>query len=203
MLDSLSLTTAASGPWSTVLTSFFLVGLAEMGDKSQIVCMALAARHRHWPVWFGAATAFIGLNLLAVTLGAGLALWIPETLLGVLVTALFLGFGLHTLFSAPDDDCTEEDVSARPDHGVFLAALIFIFLAELGDKTQLAVAGMASALAPAWVWLGATLALLGTTALGVWAGSRLLRRLPKGWLHRVSGGLFLLFGLLAAASLLG
>jgi putative Ca2+/H+ antiporter (TMEM165/GDT1 family) len=73
-----------------------------------------------------------------------------------------------------------------------------IFVAEFGDKTQIAVAGLAGSLAPLPVWLGATTALVTVSALGVWAGRTILQRLPLVWLHRASGGIFLLFAVLAA-----
>ena len=71
-------------------------------------------------------------------------------------------------------------------------------MAEFGDKTQLAVAGLAGSL-PAWsVWWGASAALVTVSAIGVWAGRTLLRRLPLLWLHRSAGALFLAFAAFAA-----
>jgi putative Ca2+/H+ antiporter (TMEM165/GDT1 family) len=80
---------------------------------------------------------------------------------------------------------------------VFWSAFVLIFFAELGDKTQLAVAGLASTQASVPVWIGATLALAGTSALGVWAGRTLLQRVSLTWVQRVSGALFLLLGAVA------
>lgn len=181
---------------SVFVSSFTLIALAEIGDKSQLVCMTLAARHRHWPVLLGAASAFLILNALAVIFGAAVAAWIPETLMAGIVAVLFASFGLHILFSGDGDE--SEDVKAMPGHGVFLTALLMILVAEFGDKTQIAVAGLASSLEPLAVWVGASVALIMISALGVWAGRTLLQRLPLHWLHRVSGGLFLLFASLAA-----
>ena len=90
------------------------------------------------------------------------------------------------------------DVRERSGRSVFVSAFALIFLAELGDKTQLAVAGLASTQAVLPVWVGGTLALAFTSALGVWAGQTLLRRLPVHVLHRVSGILFLALAALAA-----
>ena len=83
-------------------------------------------------------------------------------------------------------------------HSIFLTTLLLIFVAEFGDKTQIAVAGLASTLSPVPVWLGATAALLFISVLGVWAGRTILQRLPLQWLHRLSGGIFILFALIAA-----
>ena len=63
-----------------MLSAFTLIALAEVGDKSQLVCMTLAARHHHWPVILGATTAFLVLNALAVLFGAGVAAWIRAQL---------------------------------------------------------------------------------------------------------------------------
>ena len=181
---------------SISLSTFTLIALAEIGDKSQLVCMTLASRHRHWPVILGATTAFLALNALAVLFGAGVAAWIPERVTAGLVAVLFGAFGIHALYK--QDDSESEDVVERSGHGIFLTTLLLILVAEFGDKTQIAVAGLAGSMAPLPVWLGATAALVMVSALGVWAGRTVLQRLPLYWLHRISGGVFLLFAVLAA-----
>lgn len=182
--------------FSTALSSFTLISLAEIGDKSQLVCMTLAARHRHWPVLLGAATAFLILNALAVLFGAGVAAWVPERVMAGIVAVLFALFGIHALRTPDEED--SEDVIEKPGHGIFFTTLLLILVAEFGDKTQIAVAGLASSLDAIPVWIGASAALITISALGVWAGRTVLQRLPLHWLHRVSGGVFLLFALLAA-----
>ena len=181
---------------SVSLSAFALIALAEIGDKSQLVCMTLAARHRHWPVLLGATAAFLILNALAVVFGAGVAAWVPERVMAGIVAVLFGGFGVHALLNHDDDEAGE--VVEKPGHGIFFTTLLLILVAEFGDKTQIAVAGLAGSLAPLPVWIGATVALIAVSALGVWAGRTVLQRLPLHWLHRVSGGVFLLFALLAA-----
>lgn len=178
------------------ISAFSLIALAEIGDKSQLVCMTLAARHRHWPVLLGAILAFMLLNLLAVLFGAGISAWIPERMMAGLVALLFGGFGLHALVSSGDGDC--EEVEMRPGRSIFLTTLLLILVAEFGDKTQLAVAGLAGSLDPLAVWIGATAALVLVSALGVWAGRTLLQRVPSHWLQRAGGVLFLLFAAAAA-----
>ena len=178
------------------MSTFALISLAEIGDKSQLVCMTLAARHRHWPVLLGATAAFFILNALAVLFGAGVAAWVPERLMAGIVAVLFALFGIHALRSPEDEE--SEDVSEKPGHGIFFTTLLLILVAEFGDKTQIAVAGLAGSLAAIPVWVGASMALVTISALGVWAGRTVLQRLPLHWLHRVSGGVFILFALLAA-----
>lgn len=176
--------------------AFLLVFVAEFGDKSQLVCMTLAARHRPWPVLLGAVTAFAVLNLLAVLFGTVVAAWIPEFWLALIVAGLFGFFGVQSLLF-DDAEEAEDDIAARSSHSLFITALLMIFVAEFGDKTQLAVAGLASTYHGVPVWLGSTLALLATTALGVIAGQRLLKRLPLGLIHKFSGVLFLLLASVA------
>ncbi len=181
---------------STTTSSFGLISLAEIGDKSQLVCMALATRHRPWPVLWGASLAFVLLNALAVLFGAGIANWVPEQVMAGIVAMLFAAFGLHALRAPVDDSGT--DPEERGGRQLWLTTFLLIVVAEFGDKTQLAVAGLASTLPSLPVWLGATTALIAVSALGVWAGRTVLQRLPVRLLHQLSGGLFLLFALLAA-----
>lgn len=181
---------------SVFLSTFTLIALAEIGDKSQLVCMTLAVRHRHWPVILGAVVAFILLNTLAVLFGAGVAAWVPERVTAGLVAVLFAAFGIHALLNRDEGEAVE--VVEHPAHGIFFATLLLIFVAEFGDKTQIAVAGLAGSMAPLPVWLGATVALVLVSILGVWLGRTVLQRIPLKWLHRLSGGIFILFALLAA-----
>jgi putative Ca2+/H+ antiporter (TMEM165/GDT1 family) len=181
-------------------STFSLIGLAEIGDKSQLVCMALAARYRHWPVLIGAVAALALLNLAAVLFGAAAARWLPEQLVVVLVGLLFLLFGIHALRNSAAEDEEAETVE-KGSHGIFLSTFLLITLAEFGDKTQIAVAALASTANLYAVWIGATLALAVTSALGVWAGRTILQRMPIKLLHRLSGGLFILLALAAWTSL--
>jgi putative Ca2+/H+ antiporter (TMEM165/GDT1 family) len=149
----------ALGALTAVFTTFGLIFLAEIGDKSQLVCMTLAARHRHFPVLLGAIAAFIILNTLAVVFGAGLAQWVPEKVLAGAVALLFGAFGIKSLLTKEEKE-EEGEVEEKPGHGIFVTTFLMILLAEMGDKTQIAIAGLASTLPAAAVWLGATLALL-------------------------------------------
>jgi len=182
---------------TTILSTFGLIFLAEIGDKSQLVCMTLAARHRHPPVLLGAVAAFLVLNTLAVVFGAGLAQWIPDYLLAISVAILFGVFGVKSILTTEQNNDDGEAVE-KPGHGIFVTTFLMLFLAEMGDKTQLAVAALAATLPPFAVWLGATLALIITSALGVWLGVTLLRRIPIHRLHQISGAFFLVLAAFAA-----
>ncbi len=182
---------------TTSATSFALIAAAEIGDKSQLVCMTLAARHRAAPVIWGAVAAFALLNTLAVVFGVAIASWLPDYLVAVAVALLFAGFGVHALLSHADD-ADEAEVEEKSGHGIFFTTFLLITMAEFGDKTQLAVVALSSTAVPIAVWLGATLALAFTSGLGVWAGRTVLQRMPLNFLHKISGGIFILLAVMAA-----
>ena len=193
---------AGPGAWlSSAGATFLLIALAEFGDKSQLVCMTLAARHRGLPVVLGAVAAFSLLNLLAVLFGAAVAASLPEWAVTLAVAVLFGFFGINSLRFEDEDD--GDAIVEKPGHGIFATTFLMIFLAEFGDKTQIAVAGMGSAAEPSAIWVGGTLALAATSVLGVYAGRRFLNRLPLRWIHRISGVFFLLLAALAVLRLLG
>lgn len=176
--------------WATAsTTTFALIAAAEIGDKSQLVCMTLAARHRALPVLLGAVMAFALLNLAAVLFGAALVHWVPRPVVAGAVALLFLGFGLKSVLA--QDEAEDETVEEKPGHGIFVTTFSMILFAEFGDKTQLAVAGLGTSVVPSAVWVGATVALSATSVLGIWAGRTVLQKIPLVWLHRFSGVLFL------------
>lgn len=181
---------------TAAVTSFTLIFVAEIGDKSQLVCMTLAARHQPVPVIAGAATAFALLNALAVGFGATIANWLPDYVIAVTVTLLFLLFGIQALRTGAEE--SDANIKEKSDHGIFFTTFLLITFAELGDKTQLAVVALSSTDDPVGVWIGATLALASTSALGVFAGKRLLQIIPLALLHKIGGLIFLVLALVAA-----
>ncbi len=191
----------ATGAWlSATGASFLLIALAEIGDKSQLVCMTLAARHRGLPVILGAIAAFAILNLLAVLFGAAVAAWLPAWVVTLAVAVLFAVFGISALRYEEEDE--DETIDEKPGHGIFATTFLLIFLAEFGDKTQIAVAGLGSSTDSSAVWTGATLALATTSLLGVLAGRKFLHKLPLHWIHRISGVFFLLLAAFALFKLI-
>ena len=190
-----------SGQWlSAAGTTFLLVAFAEIGDKSQLVCMTLAARHRGLPVVLGAVAAFAILNLLAVLFGAAVAAWLPEWVVTLAVGVLFAVFGISALRYKEEDE--DETVEEKPGHGVFATTFLLIFLAEFGDKTQIAVAGLGGTTEATAVWVGATAGLACTSILGVVAGRKFLHKLPLLWIHRISGLFFLALAIYALSRLI-
>ena len=175
--------------FATATTSYVLIIAAEMGDKSQLVCMTLASRHKPMPVILGAIAAFALLNTLAVVFGVAIASWLPDYVIAATVAVLFTVFGIHSLrVQEPDDD---EEIQEKSNHGIFFTTFLLITVAEFGDKTQLAVVALSSTTAATAVWLGSTLALATTSILGVVAGRTILQKLPLTVLHKISGCIFL------------
>lgn len=174
---------------ATAASTFAVIALAEMGDKTQLVCMTMSLRHRALPVFAGAVIAFALLNVVAVAFGAALANLVPEKVLDVIVAILFAAFGIRALRTKDDDD--DAEIKEKSGRNVLIATFLMIFVSEMGDKTQIAIAGLGSTAEPGPVWIGATVALATTSAVGVIAGRTVLQRVPIVWLHRLSGVIFL------------
>ncbi len=176
--------------WQSAGASLILIALAEIGDKSQLVCMTLAARHgRGRPVLFGAMLAFSLLNTAAVLFGAAVAAWLPKVWVLSVVAVLFAVFGVQSLLDKGQDKQNERQ--SMSSHGLFVTAFLMILFAEMGDKTQIAVAGLAGTYAATAVWAGAMTALACTTMAGVFAGKTVICHLPVLWLNRLAGVIFL------------
>lgn len=178
-----------------LLSTFGLIFVAELGDKTQLASMALATRLPWRKVFLGVALAFLLLNGLAVGVGRLLFELVPLFWIRIASAALFLCFGVATLRTKAD-----EGESAGPTRGgPVLTAFSMIFLAELGDKTELVTASLAAQHAsPLAVFAGSTLALWTVSLLGVLAGTQLLRVLPLRTVHRIAGALFLVFAVALA-----
>ncbi|PLX46053.1 MAG: hypothetical protein C0609_01570 [Deltaproteobacteria bacterium] len=183
-----------SGVWFLFVTDFIkaftLIFLAEMGDKTQIILMLLAARHSWSRVFGGAALAFSILGIIAVAAGQLLYSYLDPRWVGIAAAILFAVLGVMALRASEDDD----ESGAIKGRSVFWGVFGLIFLAELGDKTQLATVSLAATVkAPAGVFLGATLALWAVSILGIFFGATIMRRVPERIMKRVAGIIFLLF----------
>lgn len=185
---------------ATASTSFLLIAAAEVGDKSQLVCMTLAARHRATPVLLGAIASFAFLNSLAVIFGAAIASWFPGHMVSAAVAFLFAVFGIHALLINEEEEEGEGELVEKSGRSLFFTTFLLITVAEFGDKTQLAVVALSSTALPVAVWIGATSALILTSALGVLAGRTVLQKIPLTFVHKISGFIFLILAILAAYS---
>ncbi|MCG2594635.1 TMEM165/GDT1 family protein [Ramlibacter sp. XY19] len=178
------------------LVSTGIVALAEMGDKTQLLSLVLAARFRRpWPIVAGIFVATIVNHALAGALGA----WVT-TALGpdVLRWVLGLSFIAMALWMLVPDKLDEGDADAKPRFGVFGATVIAFFLAEMGDKTQVATV-MLAARFDSWapVVMGTTLGMMLANAPVVWFGDRIVRKVPIRVVHAIGAAVFLVLGVLA------
>jgi putative Ca2+/H+ antiporter (TMEM165/GDT1 family) len=180
--------------FSPFLETFFLVFLAEFGDKSQLVAMTLAVRYRPMPIVIASVAAFAVLNFFGVVFGAMAAQWLPVWLVAAVVALLFFVFGFQ---SFRIDEDVAAGVDAKIGKRLLLSVFLLMFMAEFGDKTQLAVAAMGGINSFWPVWSGATVALALTTLLGVVVGKKLLNYISFAWVHRGAGVLFVVFGCVA------
>ena len=173
-----------------------IVALAEMGDKTQLLSLVLAARFRKpWPIVLGIFVATLANHALAGAVGT----WVT-TLLGpqALRWVLGLSFIAMAVWMLIPDKLDDEDTGAAPRLGVFGTTVVAFFLAEMGDKTQIATVMLAAQYsAYLWVVAGTTLGMMLANAPVVWLGERITRRVPIRAVHIVSAVIFLVLGLVA------
>jgi putative Ca2+/H+ antiporter (TMEM165/GDT1 family) len=128
--------------FAAITSAFVLLFLAELGDKTQLMTMTLAHRYPVRPVVAGVFSAFLVLNLLAIGVGAALYRYVPTELVLVAAGLLFLFFAWRSWCEADGED--EEEGEAVDGRSAFVASFTLIFVAELGDKTQLALIALAA-----------------------------------------------------------
>lgn len=179
----------------TILSSFALVAVSEMGDKTQLLAFSLAARFkRPVPILLGIFAATILNHALASTVGAWMAAQVSETTLAWVLAALFAAFGIWTL--KPD---TLDDAGERHPYGPFLTTTVLFFLAEMGDKTQFATVALAARFhSAAWVTFGTTLGMMATDGLAVFLGDRLADKAQMKWIRWFAAALFFVFAAFSA-----
>ncbi|MGZ3692036.1 MAG: TMEM165/GDT1 family protein [Pseudobdellovibrio sp.] len=175
-----------------ILNSFLLVFVSEMGDKTQLLALVLAAKFRKpVPIMFGILTATILNHALASYVGSFVTQYVSAEILKWILAATFIGFGLWMLI--PDKDEGFEDAHKW---GPYLTTTVAFFFAEMGDKTQLATVALGAKYnSPVVVTLGTTLAMLAADGLAVFFGHRFTEKIPMALVHKVASGLFILFGI--------
>ena len=178
------------------LVSTSIVALAEMGDKTQLLALVLAARFRKpWPIVLGIFVATVLNHALAGAAGA----WVTTVLVPqVLRWVLGVSFIAMAVWMLIPDKLDDGETGNAPRLGVFGTTVLAFFLAEMGDKTQIATVMLAAQYnAYAWVVAGTTLGMMLANAPVVWLGERMMRRVPVRAVHIVSALIFLALGVLA------
>lgn len=183
----------------SLLVSTGVVALAEIGDKTQLLAFILAARFKKpLPIIAGILVATLLNHGLAGALGAWITVAISAEVLRWVLGLSFVGMAIWTMIP---DKIEEEETKIATRFGVFGATLITFFLAEMGDKTQVATVAMAAHYAtPLLVVIGTTLGMLIADVPAVFVGDKLAAKIPMKLVHSVAAAIFALLGV---ATLLG
>lgn len=182
-----------------LLVSTGVVALAEIGDKTQLLAFILAARFKKpVPIILGILCATVVNHGLAGALGAWITSMVTPEILRWVLGVSFLGMAVWTMIP---DEIEEEETRAAHKFGVFGATLVTFFLAEMGDKTQVATIAMAAHYAnPILVVTGTTLGMLIADVPAVFVGDKLATRIPMRLVHAIAAAIFALLGI---ATLMG
>lgn len=175
-----------------LINSCLLVFAGEMGDKTQLLSLMLVCRYgRPWTILSAVFVATVLNHALAAFAGSWLSSLVEPRTLSWILAATFFAFAVWIL--VPDKD---EEMKTSTHLGVFLATLIAFFIAEMGDKTQLATIALGAKYSNlVAVTMGTTLGMMGSNALAIFFGRALHRRISMKWIRRIASFLFLLFGL--------
>jgi len=195
-------TTGARRRMNAFLLSFGVIFLAELGDKSQLMALAFAARYRAWTVLAAVSVATLLVHAGSVLVGRVFALTLPTALIEVVAGLAFFAFAAWTIRgdSLGEDD---EGRARRARRTVMLTIGTAFFLAELGDKTMLATVTLATTQEPIGTWLGSTAGMVTADALAIGIGALLGTRLPERSIKLFAAAAFVVFGVLLVAEGLG
>lgn len=178
----------------SLFVSTGVVALAEIGDKTQLLAFMLAARFKKpVPIILGIFVATLLNQGLAGALGAWITHAVTPEILRWVLGVSFLGMAIWILVP---DKIDEDETQVAKHFGVFGATLVTFFLAEMGDKTQIATIALAAHYAaPVLVIMGTTLGMLIADVPAVFAGDKLASRIPMKWVHSIAAAIFAFLGL--------
>ena len=172
------------------LASFVFVVLAEMGDKTQLLAMAFACKFRWQTVMWGVFVATAANHLLAAWIGIYLTTIVPMAYISIAAAASFIIFGLWTIRGD-----TLEDEDKKYSFSPFWTVTVAFFMAEMGDKTQLATISLAVKYASIIsVWIGTTLGMIVSNGIGIIVGNVMGKHIPERAIKWVSALIFIGFG---------
>jgi putative Ca2+/H+ antiporter (TMEM165/GDT1 family) len=187
---------------AAVAVAFGVMFLAELGDKTQLLAVNFGARHALRTVAIGLTLGYAAANVVATVVGGVLGATLPERPIEIVGGLIFLAFAVVALRRGRDDE-PDEDVdeaadlappSRRDTLRLVASVATTIAIAEMGDKTQIATATLASQSSPVGVWIGATLGAASSGMVGALAGNLIGDRIPARALHFASAVLFAAFG---------
>lgn len=185
-----------------MLTAFFIslavVALSEMGDKTQLLALLLAARFRKpVPILIAIFLATVVNHGVSAVLGQWITTVLSPIVLLWIVSLGFIAMAVWMLIPDQLDD-ESESINKWQKYGVFGATFVLFFLAEIGDKTQIATVALAARFdSIGWVTLGTTLGIMLVNAPAVFIGNKLAEKLPISLIHKIGALVFLVIGLAA------
>ena len=181
--------------WSALVLSFGVIFVAELGDKSQLMALAFAARFKALPVLIGITIATTVTHAISVGIGSVLGAQLPTDTIAVIAGVAFLLFAGWTLRGDSLDD-EESSAADRSTRNAVVAASVAFFLAELGDKTMLATITLATKEDPWGTFIGSTVGMVAADALAIVVGQMLGSRLPERAIRIGATIAFVVFGVL-------
>lgn len=174
------------------LVSFFVILLAELGDKTQLLTIGFSLRYPIWKVISAISLATFILMALAVTFGKAISYYVPAFYIQIFSGLVFVFFGLMILFSREENN----EGKIRSKRSTFWLIFSTFFIAELADKTQLAAFVLSAKYNAPWqVWLGATLGMLTINCLAIFLSSWIKKFASEASVKWVGGIVFIIFGI--------
>jgi len=184
---------------TALVIAFGVVFVAELGDKTQLLALDFGARYSLPIVAIGLTLGYAAANVVATVVGGVLGAALPDRPIQIIGGVVFLGFAVLALRRARSGDGEGDEMHAESVHGTTTVSVIasiagLIAVAEMGDKTQIATATLASQSSPVGVWIGATLGAASSGMVGAIAGNMIGHRISPRALQFASAALFTLFG---------
>ena len=181
-------------------TAFIMVVLAEMGDKTQLLAMAFATKYPWKKVMLGVLFATLLNHFVAIAAGIYLNTLVPQHIVEIVASVAFIVFGLWIL---KDDELGNEAEKNR--FSIFWTVAIAFFLAEMGDKTQLATVALSAQIGGdlLTILIGTTAGMLVADGIGIALGAALHKYVPDRVVKKIASGIFILFGILGILNSMG
>ena len=180
--------------------TFVAIVLAEIGDKTQVMTLALAARNRAiLPVFAGSVLGEVSANSIGVAIGTFLGFVIPVNIISLVAGVVFIVFGIVNIVRKEEQ---EEKVPRVKTKSILFSAFYIIFLAEMGDKSQVLTLGLSAQYQnPITILAGLSLGFMVISLASALLGKRTSKILPMKWIKIGSGALFIVFGILFIAGI--
>jgi Ca2+/H+ antiporter, TMEM165/GDT1 family len=179
-------------------TAFLLIFVAELGDKTQFMTLALSSRYKAVTVLTGVALGTMLVSLVSVVLGRILGNALPQNLMNIFAGLIFIIFGILSFKQSKEEEDAQKDTLNNNQHLIWLSIAFTFFLAELADKTMIATIAIASQDSNYFaIWAGCTLGLITSNSLAIIAGKTLSKYVNGKAVHLIAAAIYILAGLLA------